>query len=70
MTDRTLDLTEIHWDDCIPARYLSTNTVDPDFDIDGSAEYGDHDDNLRGLTVHTFDSVLETVRYLNGYGLE
>ena len=51
MTDRTLDLTEINWNDCIPARYLSTNTVDPDFDIDGSIEFGDRDDNLRGLTV-------------------
>lgn len=70
MTDRTLDLTEIRWDDCIPARYLSTNTVDPDFDLDGSAEFGDFDDNLRGLTIHSFDSVLDTTRFLNGYGLE
>ena len=70
MTDRTLDLTEIHWDDCIPARYLSTNTVDPDFDIDGSIEFGDHDNDLRGLTVHEFDSSFKTARYLRGYGLE
>lgn len=67
MTDRTLDLTEIRWNDFIPARYLSTNTVDPDFDIDGSAEFGDHDDNLRGLTVHEPGSVLDTIRFLNGY---
>lgn len=70
MTDRTLDLTEINWNDYIPARYLSANTVDPDFDLDGSIEFGDHDDNLRGLTTHSFDSVLEITRFLNGYGLE
>lgn len=33
------------------AHYLSTNTVDPDFDIDSSAEFEDHDNPYEGLTI-------------------
>lgn len=35
------------------AHYLASNTVDPDFDLDGSAEFGDSTDadDLHGLTI-------------------
>jgi len=36
--------------DCV-APELNTNTVDPDMDIDGSAEFGDIDNEFDGLTV-------------------
>jgi hypothetical protein len=40
-------------DPCGDSAYLSTNTVDPDFDIDGSVEFDDstEEDNLHGLTI-------------------
>ncbi len=49
--------TQLDLDQCIPyiddSAYYATNTVDPDFDIDGSAEFNDSDesDNLFGLTI-------------------
>ena len=54
------------------AQYLGSNNVDADFDIDSSAEFGDSDgtDDLRGLTVHEFDTVLDAVRFLNGYAVK
>lgn len=35
------------------AQYLTSNTVDPDFDLDGSAEFNDsaESDELDGLTI-------------------
>lgn len=30
---------------------LRANTVDPDFDLDGSQEFADHDDPYEGLTI-------------------
>lgn len=33
------------------AHYLSTNTVDPDFDIDSAEEFEDHDNPYEGLTI-------------------
>jgi hypothetical protein len=49
---------------------LNVNTVDPAMDIDGSAEFGDHDDITQGLTLVEPDGVLETARFLNGYAVE
>lgn len=61
--------TDEQWDEFIPARYLNANTVDPDMDIDGSAEFGDIDNEFLGLTIIECDSVLSTARFLNGYNL-
>lgn len=54
------------------AAYYSTNTVDPDFDISGVAEFADNMDcdggyEDDGLDIREFDSVLEAGRFLNGY---
>lgn len=58
------------------SEYLCSNNVDPDFDIDSSAEFDDSDgyghflldtEDLRGLTIVEPDSVLDTVCFLNGY---
>jgi hypothetical protein len=49
---------------------LNVNTVDPAMDIDGSAEFGDHDDITQGLTLVEPDGVLATASFLNGYGVE
>ena len=57
------------WAEFIPARYLNTNTVDPDMDIDGSIEFGDIDNEYPGLTIVECDGVLSTARFLNGYDL-
>ena len=53
------------------AHALATNTVDPDFDLDGSQEFSDSDgtDDLQGLTVVQHDSVLRTIQWLNGYNI-
>lgn len=61
--------TDEQWADFIPARYLNTNTVDPDMDIDGSAEFGDIDNEFLGLTIIECADVLSTARFLNGYDL-
>ena len=55
--------------DCVEPDF-NTNTVDPDMDIDGSAEFGDHDDATQGLTLVEPDGVLATASFLNGYGVE
>ena len=53
------------------AEYLGSNNIDTDFDIDSSVEFGDYDgDDMRDLTVHEFDTVLDAVRFLNGYAVE
>ena len=57
-----------NWAQFRPSRYLNANLVDPDMDIDGSAEFGDHDNPLLGLTIVEPESVLETASFLNGYG--
>lgn len=44
--------------------YLTSSIVDPDFVFD------DADDELAGLTVHEFDTVLDAVRFLNGYSVQ
>ena len=62
-------LDEINWEGFKSARYLSQNLVDPDMDISGEIEFGDYDDALSGLTIYEPISVLETVRYLNGYAV-
>ena len=49
---------------------FNVNTVDPAMDIDGSAEFGDHDDITQGLTLVEPDGVLATASFLNGYGVE
>ena len=56
----------VHIDD---SEYLGSNNVDPDFDIDSANEFDDSDgtDDLRGLTIVEPDSVLDAVRFLNGY---
>jgi hypothetical protein len=51
------------------AEYLTTNFVDPDTDIDGSAEFGDVDDDLAGLTVFTPKNVLDAGSFLSGYSV-
>ena len=51
-------------------REFNVNTVDPDFDIDGSSEFGDHDDDTQGLTLVEPDGVLATASFLNGYGID
>jgi hypothetical protein len=53
------------------AQYLGSNNIDTDFDIDSSAEFADYDgDDMQELTVHEFDTVLDAVRFLNGYAVE
>jgi hypothetical protein len=64
-TTRPVD--ELDFNELKPAHYLSTNLVDPDMDITGEDEFQDHDGDLRGLTIVEPESVLETVRFLNGY---
>ena len=49
---------------------FNVNTVDPDMDLDGSIEFGDHDDDTQGLTLVEPDGVLATASFLNGYGVE
>ncbi len=46
------------------AQYLTANNIDPDFVFD------DADDELAGLTVLEFDTVLDAVRFLNGYSVQ
>jgi hypothetical protein len=62
-------LDEINWSGFNQSRYLNQNLVDPDMDISGVHEFGDYDDALAGLTIVEPTSVLETVRYLNGYAV-
>ena len=62
-------LDEINWSGFNQSRYLNQNLVDPDMDISGVHESGDYDDALAGLTIVEPTSVLETVRYLNGYAV-
>lgn len=38
-------------DPCGDGHQLRANTVDPDFDIDSSEEFADHDDPYAGLTI-------------------
>jgi len=57
------------WSGFMPAHYLNCNTVDPDMDIDGSAEFGDIDNEYEGLTIVEPNNVLETARFLNGYNV-
>lgn len=38
-------------DPCGDGHQYNANTVDPEFDIDGSAEFDDHDDQYEGLTI-------------------
>jgi hypothetical protein len=65
-TTRQLD--EVDFNRLKPARYFATNLVDPDTDITGAAEFEDDDGDLRGLTIiEPAGSVLETIRFLNGY---
>ena len=61
--------TDTNWERLQPAHYLSTNTVDPDMDIDGSHEFFDHDDEYYGLTIVEPKGVLATACFLNGYGV-
>ena len=49
---------------------MNANTVDPAMDIDGSAEFGDHDDATQGLTLVEPDGVLATARFLKGHRVE
>ena len=62
-------LDEINWDGFKSAHYLNTNTIDPDTDLDGSAEFGDYDDPYLGLTIIEATTPLETLRYLKGYAI-
>ncbi len=61
--------TDSKWDRYQPSHYLSTNTVDPDTDLDGSHEFFDHDDEYYGLTIVEPTSRFATVRYLKGYNI-
>ena len=45
--------------------YLTSNIVDPDFDF--SSDPADNTDELAGLTIVECATVLDTVRFLNGY---
>ncbi len=45
--------------------YLTSSIVDPDFTFDD-----DNTSDLAGLTVLEFDSVLDAVRFLNGYAIQ
>jgi hypothetical protein len=47
--------------------YLCTNTVDPDFDIDSSHEFGDIDNEYEGLSVVSMGK--DTRRWLKGYNI-
>ena len=70
MATSTKTLTEVKWDCAKKARYLNTNSVDPDTDIKGDLEFDDVNEDLKGLTVVAPEGVLETIRYLNGYHLD
>jgi hypothetical protein len=61
--------TDEGWDELKAAYYLSTNTVDPGFDLTGEAEFGDAklSDNYMGLTIIEFSSIRATRIWLNGY---
>jgi len=54
------------WDYPCHSAYLCTNTSDPDFDIDGSAEFKDVDDEHYGLSIVEFDNILEQRLWLIG----
>jgi hypothetical protein len=60
---------EINWDGFKASRYLNQNLVDPDMDISGEHEFGDHNDELEGLTIIEPDGTLDAVRFLNGYAV-
>lgn len=45
--------------------YLTSSIVDADFVFDA-----DDTDELAGLTVLEFDTVLDAVRFLNGYAIQ
>lgn len=49
------------------AAYLTSNNIDPDFDFSDPA---DPTNEYAGLTIVEFDSVLDTVRFLNGYAVQ
>jgi hypothetical protein len=62
-TNIDLDLpTDPYIDD---TAYLTSSIVDPDFVFDA-----DDTNELDGLTVLEFDTVLDAVRFLNGYAIQ
>jgi hypothetical protein len=61
--------TDTKWDALRYSHYLSTNTVDPDMDIDGAHEFFDCDNEHYGLTIVEFEHDLEQMRYLKGYNI-
>jgi len=50
------------------AAYLTSNNIDPDFDF--SSDPADSTNEYVGLTIVEFDSVLDAVRFLNGYAVQ
>jgi hypothetical protein len=73
-TPKAVRQTKTSWDadlmfneDYVVDEYFNANTCDPDFDIDGSQEFGDIDNEYEGLTtVHTGK---DTRRWLKGYNI-
>jgi hypothetical protein len=49
--------------------YLCTNTVDPDFDIDSSHEFGDIDNEYEGLTITEPMTEAELFQFCTGYDI-
>ena len=50
--------------------YFSTNTIDPDMDINGSVEFGDcMGDDLGGLTIVETSSETELFAFCTGYDI-
>ena len=54
-------------DEYVTDTYLNANTCDPDFDLDGSAEFGDIDNEYEGLSIA--DMGRDTRRWLKGYNI-
>lgn len=67
--ETTRTLLDVRWEDFIPSHYLSANLVDPGNDLTGAEEFSDIDPEFPGLTIVQFDSVLDCVRFLNGYSV-
>lgn len=69
----TPDTTQHPQDYLVEAHYYNTNTVDPDFDIDSSAEFDDSteldnpDAQFNGLTIVSMGK--DTRRWLKGYNI-
>jgi hypothetical protein len=66
-TKTSWDADSVFDEDYVVDTYLNANTCDPDFDLDGSAEFGDIDNEYEGLSIA--DMGRDTRRWLKGYNI-